>query len=447
MIIGRKYRAKPRNKKAREAFYTWSAAQMLTYNALVQERLYFFGFYRKFGGSLPPIDQKYSHLINSRNPEFSWLRSVPSQVFRNAAVLHKKAWSNSFAGITRRPVCKKIKNSDRSLWLTKELFNIRRVSQQWCELTIGTKRNPGGAFLFKAHREFSLPASVHIKSEGQNFFVSFSFDNGEDRYPENEQEKIVRLSMLSEEELREVTVGIDRGVKIPAQCSTGEEFDFSRTQKDRMASAERKKKHYQRMMARRTKGGKNWLKARQKARKASRYCAKVRKEFAHQTSVKLIKQEEIQVIAIENLRVKSMTGRPEPKQSESGKYLPNNATAKAGLNRSILASAWGLLGIYLKYKAERAGKLIVEVPAPYTSQTCSRCGCQDKNNRKKQALFRCTSCGFSFNADRNAAMVIMQRAINLLRSGALKPKEVRRTMRLSSKRACSDAEAGTAPSA
>lgn len=47
-------------------FFTWSAAQMLIYNALVQERMYFLGFFRKFGGKLPPIDQKYSHLINRK---------------------------------------------------------------------------------------------------------------------------------------------------------------------------------------------------------------------------------------------------------------------------------------------------------------------------------------------------------------------------------------------
>ena len=56
-------------KESREMFITWSAAQMLTYNALVQEREYFLCFYQKFGGRLPPIDQKYAHLFNLKDEE------------------------------------------------------------------------------------------------------------------------------------------------------------------------------------------------------------------------------------------------------------------------------------------------------------------------------------------------------------------------------------------
>lgn len=62
----------------------------------------------------------------------------------------------------------------------------------------------------------------------------------------------------------------------------------------------------------------------------------------------------------------------------------------------------------LRYKlAERGGKL-VEVPAAYTSQTCSCCGTIDKESRKDQATFKCGHCGHAENADVNAAKNIYQ---------------------------------------
>ncbi|MET8134455.1 zinc ribbon domain-containing protein [Streptomyces sp. NPDC005251] len=40
----------------------------------------------------------------------------------------------------------------------------------------------------------------------------------------------------------------------------------------------------------------------------------------------------------------------------------------------------------------------------YTSLRCSACGWIDKNSRKSQAEFVCSSCGFTCNADENAAV-------------------------------------------
>ena len=42
----------------------------------------------------------------------------------------------------------------------------------------------------------------------------------------------------------------------------------------------------------------------------------------------------------------------------------------------------------------------------YTSQTCSRCGHVDKENRQTQETFVCTKCGFELNADHNASINI-----------------------------------------
>ncbi|WUM73963.1 transposase [Streptomyces sp. NBC_00328] len=74
---------------------------------------------------------------------------------------------------------------------------------------------------------------------------------------------------------------------------------------------------------------------------------------------------------------------------------------KAGLNRAILAQGWGLLRQRTGHKA--LGR-VEDVPAPYTSLRCSACGWIDKNSRKSQAEFVCSFCGFTCNADTNAAI-------------------------------------------
>lgn len=57
----------------------------------------------------------------------------------------------------------------------------------------------------------------------------------------------------------------------------------------------------------------------------------------------------------------------------------------------------------LTYKAETKGCQVVGVDPRHTSQTCSKCGCQHKSNRKSQSLFQCRSCSHQLNADLNGS--------------------------------------------
>ena len=84
-----------------------------------------------------------------------------------------------------------------------------------------------------------------------------------------------------------------------------------------------------------------------------------------------------------------------------------NVKAKSGLNKSILDQAWGEFKRQISYKLAWKGGIYLEVPAPYTSQTCSVCGERDKASRQSQARYVCTSCGHEENADINAAKNIL----------------------------------------
>ena len=57
-------------------------------------------------------------------------------------------------------------------------------------------------------------------------------------------------------------------------------------------------------------------------------------------------------------------------------------------------------------KAKEKGIVVKKINPEYTSQRCSKCGNIDKNNRREQARFCCTKCGYSANADFNASQNI-----------------------------------------
>ena len=74
--------------------------------------------------------------------------------------------------------------------------------------------------------------------------------------------------------------------------------------------------------------------------------------------------------------------------------------AKAGLNREILRSGWGLL---VRRVEDKARGRVERIKPAYTSQRCSACGQVDANSRESQARFACTACGYACHADVNAA--------------------------------------------
>jgi putative transposase len=68
-------------------------------------------------------------------------------------------------------------------------------------------------------------------------------------------------------------------------------------------------------------------------------------------------------------------------------------------------------------QAEKRGIRIHLTNPAYTSQTCSKCGYIDRENRKIQEIFLCIDCQHSLNADLNASINIMNRfSLDVLRN-------------------------------
>jgi putative transposase len=103
---------------------------------------------------------------------------------------------------------------------------------------------------------------------------------------------------------------------------------------------------------------------------------------------------------------------------EDLKGIRGRITARGGDARNRL-SGWSFhqLCCFLAYKAEDAGIPIVQVDPRNTSKTCSVCGHCERANRRSQAGFECKHCGFSANADWNAARNIRALANSKVATG------------------------------
>jgi putative transposase len=55
---------------------------------------------------------------------------------------------------------------------------------------------------------------------------------------------------------------------------------------------------------------------------------------------------------------------------------------------------------------DKAPGRVEKIRPAFTSQRCPACGQVHRGSRESQAVFRCTACGFTANADVNAAINI-----------------------------------------
>lgn len=434
MQTGYRFRMYPTKAQA-QTLLRWIGCQRFIYNAKVSEDRYFRTFARKslqLTGEHSPVDQKYAQFIGEGT---EWLREVPSHVLRNGSVGWMQAYGRYFKKLAARPKKQK-KTGPQSVWLTSELFSfVEKTDKETGEisysLNVGTKKFPVGIIEYKAHRSHSVPASVRIVVESGRWYLSLINDDGKN-IP-TDAETAEWLSGFGLQELSDRAIGVDRGVAIPFALSNGSTFGLSEVQIGRIKKKQVAAKRWQRKLSRRQNGSANRRKAAKRIESLRHYEKCVRKDFAHQTSRRIVSDPKALLIVFEALGVERMTRRAKPKMDENGKWVRNGAAAKSGLNKSILSSAWSITKECCVYKARKARKLVVEVPAHHTSQACFKCGHTHPDNRLSQAEFVCQSCGHSENADLNAAKNIRQRGVELIASGAFSEKSKKRTMRMRKK--------------
>ena len=247
-----------------------------------------------------------------------------------------------------------------------------------------------GWYRFYKSREIDgVLKNVTVSRDGGEWFVSVQ----------------VEKEINDLEPRQEPSIGLDLNIALFCACSDGSliaPLNASKKYSARLAKEQQK-------LSRKAKFSSNWKKQKAKVAKIHRKIRNLRRDFLHKLSTKITRRYGL--VVLENLNIKNMTRSAKGTPENPGK----NVRAKSGLNRSILDQGWGEFTRQLCYKSDWSGGLVLKVDPKYTSQTCSHCWHTAKKNRKSQSLFACEACGFSVNADYNAAKIILtlgQRGIN-----------------------------------
>jgi putative transposase len=214
-------------------------------------------------------------------------------------------------------------------------------------------------------------------------------------------------------------VGVDLGLLSLIATSDGEKVEHPKL----LRKAEKRLKRLQRSLSRKRKGSNNRSRARHRLASQHARVRRQRADLNHKLSTGLVKSHSL--VAFEDLKVRNM--------------VRNRALAK-----SIHDAGWSQLVRLAEYKASRAGKLVVRVPAAYSTQECSFCGALNKVPLSVRQS-ECASCGRTLDRDVNAARIVLKRGLAQVGQGMpeLKPAETGPLPVPTTGRASQAEEAGT----
>jgi putative transposase len=321
-------------------------------------------------GSAPGYVEQCRQLTEAR-AQYEWLRAGSNIVQQQALRDFSQAMTNFFAGTHRRPTWRKAGRNEGFRIVAVRREHIRRLSRKIGEAWIPKV----GWVRFRWSR--AIPEgtkSYRVTRDGAGrWHIAFAGIPPPIPAPGTGE-----------------AVGIDRGVAASAALSTGEILSAPRLGPSR----QRRLRRLQRRLARAERGSHRRTQVKLSIARLRAREADARKDWVEKTSTDVARR--FDVIRVEDLRIRNMTCSGRGTVVEPGR----NVRQKAGLNRGILTSGWGLL---IRRLEDKAPGRVEKINPAFTSQCCSACGYIAAESRKSQALFACGACGFTLNADVNAA--------------------------------------------
>jgi transposase len=326
-------------------------------------------WWRPGRGSAPGYNAQAAQLTEARAAH-PWLASGSHMVQQQALRDFAQAMANFFAGTHRKPVWRKVARDEGFRIVAVKTGHVRRLSRNTGEVQVPK----AGWVRFRwSHAVPSAKSYRVTRDRASRWHIAFAAIPQPVPGPGTGE-----------------VVGVDRGVVVSAALSTGE---LLRCPGLRQAERARLGRLARRLAtARKGSNRRRRVKAavaKLKARETDR-----RKDWAEKASTELARRFDL--ICVEDLHITSMTRSARGTIEQPG----HSVRQKAGLNRAILARGWGLL---VRRLEDKAPGRVEKIHPAYTSQQCSACRHVAAESRESQALFRCTACGYTGNADVNAA--------------------------------------------
>lgn len=378
----------------REALARTAGVVRLVYNLALEQRRTWGGRPYKGGPARSFSAMGMSGELSELRKSVDWIGAV-SQTAQNQALIDlDRAFTNFFEGRAGYPRPRKKGRDDAFRHVGREI-SVRKLNARWSAVKVprigwvryrDTRPLPA-----PDHGPGEKPKRPDIRSATLRALPGGGW-----------QISIAVRFEIAERPVPEAAIGVDRGVAIPFALSTGEMVRLPETMARREASMRRAQK----ALSRRKRGSRRYARAQRRLARLKASNARARMDLAHRLTRRL--SCEAGLVAIEDLKIRNMTASARGTVEEPGR----NVRQKAGLNRAILNVGWHAFERLLAYKLEESGGVLTRVRPHHTSQECAACGHVGKENRKSQAVFVCTACGASANADINAARTILARALS-----------------------------------
>jgi len=363
MILSKKVRLYPSELQEQKLLQSVGTTRFIyNWTLAKQEENY------KNGGKFISDSELRKEISQLKKTELSWLKEVSNNVVKQSVKDACDSYKRFFKGVSDKPRFKSRRKSKKSFYndncklKVKEgkLVNIEKVG--WIktneQLPIGVK--------------YSDP---RISYDNKYWYISVGI----------EQEEI-------KEELTDVSLGIDLGLKDLAICSNGEVYkNINKTNVVR--KIEKRLKRLQKQVSRKyeqNKKGKelvktkNIIKLEKQIQQVHRRLANIRNNYLHQTTTNIVKTKPYRVV-IEDLAVSNMM---------KNKHL-SKAISKQGFYE---------FKRQIEYKCKFRGIELVIADRFYpSSKTCSQCREINKDLKLKDRVYNC-SCGLSIDRDLNASI-------------------------------------------
>lgn len=363
MILSMKVRLYP-TKNQEENLWKSVGTARFVYNWTLkrQEENY------KNGGKFIADGVLRKELTQLKKSELYWLKEVSNNIAKQAVKDACNAYKRFFKGLSDKPKFKSKKKSKKSFYNDNVALRVKENKLVKIEKIGWIKTNeqiPIGV-------KYSNP---RISYDNKYWYLSVGI----------EQEEI-------KEELTDVSLGIDLGLKDLAICSNGTIYkNINKSYVVR--KIEKKLKRLQRQVSRKyelNRVGKEYIKTNNiiKLEKQIQYVhrrlANIRNNYLHQTTISIVKTKPYRVV-IEDLNVKGMM---------KNKHLSD----------AIRKQCFYEFKRQLEYKCKFRGIELVIADRFYpSSKTCSQCGEIKTDLKLKDRIYKC-SCGLTIDRDLNASI-------------------------------------------
>ena len=363
MILAKKVRLYPNEIQEQKLWQSVGTARFIyNWTLAKQEENY------KNGGKFISDGVLRKEITQLKKNELSWLNEVSNNIAKQAVKDACDAYKKFFKGLSEKPRFKTKKRSKKSFYndnvklkvKDNKLVNIEKIG--WIktneQLPIGVK--------------YSNP---RISYDNKYWYISVGIEQEE-----------------NQEELTDISLGIDLGLKDLAICSDGTVYkNINKTYMVR--KIEKRLKRLQKQVSRKyekNKKGKEYVKTKniikleKQIQQVHRRLANIRNNYLHQTTTNIVKTKPYRVV-IEDLAVSDMM---------KNKHL-SDAIRKQGFSE---------FRRQLEYKCNFRGiKLVVADRFYPSSKSCSQCGKIKKDLKLKDRVYKC-SCGLNIDRDLNASI-------------------------------------------